>query len=440
MTEAVQSRLRVRRRTSAVRRVRGWSEGDVWTVGIGLVVALALATSTIPAVLDARNAPRAAAPATAAAPAASVPGPGGPVVTAPPGAPRVSQPLLGPLAPVAPLGASVPAAGEPDAAPPPGPTSTSSAAAAPPPGAVRLFASRIGGAPGAIVTAPDGTVSAGTDAPEAGAPAAARLVTWDVRGALRGSSEVPQQPATRSRGLTGLGYLPDGALVAVDASTARVLRYDARKEHWSVLTRLPDLVTCVLPTATPCQPGLQDTPPLPRGVAVDRAGVIFIADAGQGTVWRLRPGRPIEVWYQSADLAGNEGLAGLAFDLDGHLLAAVTRLAGLTGSGAGALIRIERAADGTAGARSLVTAFRAGEDPVDVAVGASGSLYVPLRGADAVVILDRRGVESLRVVDDALKAPTAVDLTAGRALVTAAGPPALVLQIGIADRPAAPRR
>lgn len=434
MTQVAQTQVRVRRRPSAERRVLGWSEGDAWTVGIGLVIAMVLALSTIPAVLDARNAPRTAAPRAAAIAPAPAAGPGAGAAPAAEAAPPATQPLLGPLVPLAPTG---PAAREPDLAPlpEPAPPPTPAAAAPLPPGAVRLFASLTGGgAPGAVVAGPDGTVSAGTDAPDASAPAASRLLIWDTLGALRVSSDVPEQPGTRSRGLTALGLLTDGALVAVDASTARILRYDGA---WSVLTRLPDLVTCVLPTATPCQPGLQDSPPLPRGIAVDKAGVVFVADAGQGTVWRLRPGQPIEVWYQSADLMGSDGVAGMAFDEEGHLLAAVTRLAGVTGPGAGALIRIERGADGAAAARTVVSAFRAGEEPVDVAIGASGSLYVPLRGADALVVLDRRGVEALRIVDDAMKAPTAVELVGGRALVTAAGPPAVVLQVGVADRPAA---
>jgi hypothetical protein len=132
-------------------------------------------------------------------------------------------------------------------------------------------------------------------------------------------------------------------------------------------------------------------------------------------------------------------VAGIALDAEGHVLLAVTRLGDVTGPGAGALLRVERGTDGAAGARTLMSAFQAGDDPVDVAVGASGRLYVPLRGADAVVVLDAQGVEVLRVVDDALREPTAVDLASGRVLVTAAAPRAAVLEVGVVDGPLQPR-
>jgi streptogramin lyase len=183
---------------------------------------------------------------------------------------------------------------------------------------------------------------------------------------------------------------------------------------------------------------LTDSAPLLRGIAVDGAGSAYVADAGQGTIWRLRPGTAIEPWYSSAEVQGEQGLAGMAFDARGHLLAAVTRLAGLQATGAGALLRIEHAADGSAGARTVLSAFRAGDDPVDVAVGSSGRSYVPLRGVDALVVLDAEGRETLRVVDDALSEPAAVELVAGRVLVAVHAPRPAVLAVGAADRPLPP--
>lgn len=417
------------------RRLWGWSEGDLWTVGVGLGLALLLAVTSIPAVLEKRDAP---SPRSAVAPAVPPPAelPASPAPVAAPAQlpPPPPQSLLGPLAP-----AAVP---RPPLTPPTpyaDPSPTAAAAAPLAAGAVRVMATLPAvGPPGALTVAPDGTASVGTDAP-ASSSAPAKLLRWNAVGALQQTAEVPEQPANRTRGVTALDQLADGSVIVADAATARVLRYDSATASWSVLARLPDLVTCVLPTATPCQPGIEDTSPLPRGIAVDQAGAAFIADAGQGTIWRLRPGKPIEVWYQSADIAGDNGVAGLAFDADDHLLAAVTSIADVMGPGAGALLRLERATDGSAGTRTVVTAFKAGEDPVDIAVAASGNLYVPLRGADALVVLDRQGVEALRVVEDVLKGPTAVDIALGRVLVTATGPRAAVLEIGVVDRPVGKR-
>lgn len=442
MTEVLRSAAAAGRRLSLPRPRFGWSEGDTWTVGIGLVLAVSLAVSTIPAVLDARDvAPRAAAPAVEAPAAPAAPGAAPVAAPVVPVAVPVPQPLLGPLVP------SVPGSPAEVVVPAPAPGPGSGPAAGPPgpaPGEVRQFAAvpAAGGVPGAVTAAADGSVWAGTDAPAEGG-GAAQLLTWDATGALTGTAEVPDSPADRrTRGLTGVATRPDGSLVAVDAATSRLLGYDPTAEQagaaWSTLAQVPDVAPCLLLGEAPCQPGVLDTPPLLRGVAVDGAGTTYVADAGQGTIWRLLPGGSLESWYSSADVAGPEGLAGLAVDDEGHLRVVVTRLADVQGTAAGALLRIDRAADGSAGARTVVAAFEVGEDAVDVALGASGNAYVALRGVHAVVTLDRTGFEQLRVVDDALQEPTAVHLVAGRVLVTAAAPAPAVLEIGVKDEPLRP--
>ena len=440
MTQALPSAAGARRRLSVPTMRTGWSEGDVWTVSIGLVLAVTLAVSTIPAVLDARSAaPRTAAPAMDAPIIPAEPGavtgpPAEPVALPPPAA--ATQPLLGPLVPLPPVAAAgdeLPGGGGPaPAAPPPTPT-------LPAPGAVRLFAALpAGSVPGGVAAGADGSVWAGTDAPAA-AGAAPQVLTWDALGVLKGSVDVPGSPADRTRGIPALTPLPDGSLAAVDAATSRLLRHDPVTRSWTELARVPDVAPCLVVTPAPCQPGVLDTAPLLRGVAVDAGGSVFIADAGQGTIWRLTRGSPLEAWYSSADIAGSEGVSGLAVGLDGHLRAVVTRLGAVQGTAAGALLRIDREQDGSAGTRTVVAAFQAGEDPVDVALGTSGNSYVALRGADAVVTLDSTGVEQLRVVDDALQDPTALHLAAGRVLVTAASPTPAVLAIGTTDTPLALR-
>ena len=438
MTSAILARVRAPRPVASLGRRLGWSEGDLWTVGIGLALALLLAVTTIPAALDARSRTRpepvtepiVAAPPPAAA--AALP-PDAPVAAAPPAEP-VTQEVLGPLAPVSPADRPE----QPADADPPPPVEPGEAGPPPiPPNAVRVFAAIPGGgSPGAVAVGRDGAVSVGTDAPPGSGSGPARLFTWSPTGALRSTSDAPEQPAGRTRGLTALATLPDGSLVAADAATARILRFDPSGKRWSVLARLPDLASCLLPIETSCQPGINDTPPLPRGIAVDSEGAVYVADAGQGTIWRLTGGKQLEAWYQSADVAGEEGLAGLAIDAAGRLLVAVTRVGDLQGTGAGALMSIERAEDGTAGARTVVAPFRAGDDPVDVAVGTSGSYYVALRGAAAIVVVDRTGQESLRIVDDRLVEPTGLDLTTGRLVVAAGSRTPHVLLIGTTDRPA----
>lgn len=409
----------------------GWTEGDAWTVGIGLVLAGSLAVTTIPAVLDARG-------AGGSRPAAAVAAPLPPPVLVPevPAAPAppapAPQPLLGPLVPD--LVLPVPALPAP-ASTPSGPPVLPPAGPAPlAPGAVALFASLAdAAAPGAVATTRSGAVHAATDAPAEPGAGPSRLLGFDALGVLTDESDVPDQPDDRTRGITGLTATADGALLAVDAATSRLLRHTTGT--WSVLATIPDVPVCLLPADAACQPGLLDTAPLLRGVALGPDGSSYVADAGQGVVWRVQPGGQPEPWYAGADLQGEHGVAGLAHDLDGSLLAVVTRLGGVQATGAGALLRIPVAADGAAGERTVVATFAVGEDPVDVAVGASGRRYVPLHGGNALVVLDEQGVEALRVVDDALQAPTAVDVSTGRVLVTASAPRPAVLAVGVDDRP-----
>lgn len=408
-------------------RRTGWDEGDVWTVGLGLALATSLAVSTIPAVLQHRDAVAvggrpAAAPVTTPTPGAVV----APELTPP--AP-VLPPPLAPLPVRQPVPATVPAEPAPEAAP--APTRVPVLLR----GLIALFAPLpVEGDPGGVAVASDGSVLAATDG--AGASSApASLLRWSPAGALRLAERVPGQPADRSRGLTGLDHLPDGSVVATDAATGRVLRYDDGR--WSVHATIPDLPICLGPLVVPCQPGVADSSPLLRGIAVDAAGDVLVTDAGQGTIWRLR-GRPVvaEVWHQSDDALGPEGFAGSAVAADGSLLVTVTRFSGLQPSGAGALVRIARNPDGTAGSRTSLAAFAAGEDAVDVAVGATQT-YVALRGADAVVVLDRDGTESLRFTGEGLRRPTALALGTGRLLLTTSGPRGAVLQLGIEEGPVA---
>lgn len=438
MTEVLRSAADAGRRSALPRLRLGWSEGDTWTVGIGLALAISLAVSTIPAVLDAREAvPRAAAPAAEAPPAPMDAGapvaPPEQAVALPPGE-LVAQPLLGPFVPPAPG----PLTGQDPA---PAPASAPVIQPTAPPlarGEVRPFAALPAqSAPGAVAAAPDGRVWAGTDAPgdDAGP---SELLAWDAAGRRTGTEDVPDQPTDRTRGITAMSPLPDGALAVVDASTARLLRYDVGRRSWSTLAEVPDVAPCLGVASPPCQPGVLDRPPLLRGVTVDADGAVYLADAGQGTIWRLPAGQPLESWWSSAGVMGDEGLAGMAIGGDGHLRVVVTRLTDLQGAGAGALLRVDREDDGSAGARTVVSAFRAEEDPVDVALGSSGNAYVALRGADAVVTLDSSGVEQLRVVDDALRGPTAVHLEAGRVLVTTTAPTPAVLEAGVDDKPIVP--
>lgn len=412
----------------------GWSEGDVWTVSLGLALALSLAISSIPAALQGRPPQLLAAPAATPTPQA----------TQPP--PLVVLPLPSPPPEPPPLSLSLPEPARfPDqsAAPtPPGPEPTNSPSAHPiprptvPAGALLPFAA-LGteGTAGGLTTGPDGAVHAATDAPGK-AGGASFLLSWDDTGKATNRTTAPHQPAGRQRGLTALATTTSGDILATDAATSRLLRYVPSTGRWTVVATVPDVAPCLLPGATACQPGLQDTAPLLRGLAVDPDGTAYVADAGQGTIWRLAAGgASFKSWYSSSDLIGAQALAGLDLDASGAVLLAVTRLTGLTGltaDGSGTLDRIARAADHSAGTRTTVTRFAPGEDAVDVAISSAG-VYVALRGSSAVVTLGPDGTEQQRVTGKLLTTPTALSLSNGHVLVTTGGAHPAVLQVGVAD-------
>jgi sugar lactone lactonase YvrE len=83
-----------------------------------------------------------------------------------------------------------------------------------------------------------------------------------------------------------------------------------------------------------------------NGLAIDRAGVVHVADTARGAVWRIafdsdgRSQRPV-LWAQNAAL---EGADGLAFDARGHLWVAVNEL--------NALVRISPTGEVTEAARN----------------------------------------------------------------------------------------
>jgi streptogramin lyase len=424
----------------------GWSEGDAWTAATGLTLALVLAVTSIPAAL--RDRP--AFPAAASGPATAAEAP--PVFGDAP--PPPGDELFGGDSPLGPIAApQLPSMPFPLApfpgVPSGGTTGTDPADEGQPPNtdagrmplaanAVALFAPVTAGAPGAVTTTPSGRVYAATGAPPEGTKDASVLHSFDADGAVRDSVRVPGQPADRTMGITALASAPDGTLLATDAATDRVLVYDPQLAKWTVRAELPDLPPCLVPVQTGCQPGLLDTAPLPRGAVVDNDGTAFVADAGQGIVFRLRPGKAPEVWFSSAEVMGENGLAGLDLDGNGNLVAAVTQVAGPLAPGpAGAVVSIERQDDGSAGAFTVLAAFQPGENPVDVAVGASGNIYVAVTGDAALVVLDADGREQLRITDPALGLPTAVHLAKGRLLVTVTDPRPVLLQIGADDKPVA---
>lgn len=399
-------------------RLLGCTEGQAYTVSLGLVLALTLGVLGVPPEMQAG--PRGtstAAPVAPAAPASHQE----PVPTSEVPSTFPSLPPSGPVGlPV--LDLLPPDIGEPEPEPPP--------EEEPPPfGTVRVFAAT-SAAPVGVAADDEGRVYV-TVLPSrvvAFAPSGTVERTFDIAG---------------TQGLAGVALDASGGLIVLDGPTARVVRVDLATGAQSLRATIPDLPVCLLPTATGCEP-IQDHAPKPVSASFDAGGSLYVTDAAQATIWRLPPGAAPEVWYQSVDLATGDGPAGIAVDTDGTVVFSATITLDPTNLGRGGVYRLPVTEAGAPGARSLVASFVPTDRPHGIALGLSGRIYVSLHGADVVVVLAADGAEAHRFANPngaaaAFDGPSGVAFRGESLLVAnqgAAAPTWAVLGIAVEDRAA----
>lgn len=358
-------------------RLLGCTEGQAYSAVIVAVVATALVLVGVPPALrhQATQAAAAVAPARAGEPpprAAGAPAPGVPAAAAP----------------------TVDAAPFP---PPPysnsGPPTLGETAG---PRTTRTFADVA--APAGVALVSDGrVVVASGDA----------IVVYDKSGRVSHRYRLSGDVATVA--------VDDGDHVIVVAGT-RVVRLALADGHQEKLATIPDLPVCAPVVASACEPGVQDHPPQPRGVARDDRGRVYVADAGQATIWAVDPGaRDPQPWYGSLDLASGDGPSGIALD-DGHVLFTAGTSLDVNAIDEGALYDLIVAGDRTAGARTLIATYQRGAAPSAVVVAASGRIYVALAAADAIGVIGPDHVAQTWITDS-IDAPAALALGDGRLLV-----------------------
>ena len=257
---------------------------------------------------------------------------------------------------------------------------------------------------------------------------------------------VAGQPADHADGLAALSALPDGTLLAVDASTSRVLQIAPSGSGQTVRATIADLPICARTLFQgACEQGLVDRAPQLAGLVVDAAGTAFISDSGQGVIWRLASGASkADLYYSAFDLATGDGPSGIAIDGLGRLLFTVGLTTDAENAGNGGLYSLTPAVDKSAGVRTLVTTFPVGARPGALVVGGSQSAYVVLRGTNEVVSVSSTGESSLPLQPSTgqvpLDAPGGLALVQGELLVTNQGAGATsenwaVLGIPVSDGP-----
>ncbi|MCU1463689.1 MAG: hypothetical protein JWO37_3764 [Acidimicrobiales bacterium] len=248
------------------------------------------------------------------------------------------------------------------------------------------------GSPEGVVSAPDGSFWVVTNDRAASGGGPSLILHFDASGHLARSYPVEGQQRGRTSGLTGVTLGPDGAVYALNVAPPIVIRLDPVTGRQVEYSHLPDLPSCVTAVAlTGCEPSPVDHQPVPRGAAFDRSGRLLVTDGGQATVWRVPAGggNP-SIWHQSTDYAGDRGLAGVALDGAGSVVLSVTTSL-LAVDGTGAVYLVHTKGDGGAGDRMQLAKTPAGGQPVGLAIGASGSVYVALQGANRVLVLAPNG-------------------------------------------------
>lgn len=284
-------------------------------------------------------------------------------------------------------------------------------------GAAQLFA-RVDepGVPHGVVVGDDAVYVSTDNAPGRGESGASAVLRYTRDGERTGEIRLEGQDDTRLRGAPDVAVGADGAVLTVDPAAGRVLRLDLDGGEQHTHLELADLAPCALPTSgEACEPGAVSHPPRPVGLTVAPDGTLFVADAGQATVWRVERDGEAHPWHQDLDyrlgVPAHGGLAGLAFDRNGHLLLVVGSAVG-EGPAAGALYRVETEPDGTAGSREQLLSTDPVAEPVDVAAGRSDRIYLTLSGEDQLLVLDEDGAEEARIGTDDVEPGAGVELIA----------------------------
>jgi hypothetical protein len=400
---------------TGISRHLGCTEGQLYTMATGSAFAVLLALAGSHATLD------------AGLPLGSV---GAPPVTVV--APATTPPVVAP-SPLGPLPLPAPGAGSffggrltPTEQPVPTPAASVPVGLPAGPALLAMIGSP--GAPAGLAVGPDGHVFVATDNGTAqGVSGPSKVFEFDAAGRQLRDVTIGGQPKGHPYGLWGLAVSPtDGAVFVSDVDSARVIRIDAVTGAQRIAVRIPDVQPCPLVlNAAPCEPGLTDHPPTLSALAFNPAGDLFIADAGQATIWRWTAGQASPAqWYSSTDLATGDGPAGLAFTSTGSLLFSAGTTLDTSNVNAGGLYSLAVAADGSAGARTLLAGFASGDRPGAVAADPFGPVYLVLRGSGSIVSLDSGAVKPFSTAGSPvpLDGPAGLAFRDGRLLVSNGSP------------------
>jgi hypothetical protein len=392
-----------------VASVLGCTEGQAYTLAIGIVLTVVTVWAGVPATLVERV-------DDVSAPVAPPPS-----LVMPEGDAERTETVRSPLAPVPVRSSAPPPARAPNAGPQPGVASP--APSAPPAPASDLGPPRIAanvgrpGAPDGVAALTDGRILVATNnGGTRGANAPSEVIRFSPDGARERSVTIDGQQQARTSGLGGI--VVDGArnVYTTDTATARIVRIDPAGSQRTYV-EIPDIAACgLLASADACEEGARDDRPAPRGVAIEEDGTLLVADAGQAVVWRIDVSARPAPWKTFPD---TDPPVAVATEDAGSVLVLVSRSLDVERAGRGVLHRFAVRADGSPGEGSVVTITEALSDPSGVAVGGAGEIVLTLSGQNAVVLLSADGKERDRLEAAEAEGRTGVPLDGPSGVVLA---------------------
>ena len=169
--------------------------------------------------------------------------------------------------------------------------------------------------------------------------------------------------------ITGLAFDPAGNLyVAAATFSAEPKSYVAKvapNGHTTTLATLPE-------------------GSFPNGVAF-KDGYLYVSDSDLATIWKIDGYGNVDSWLEDSRLAPTKGIGanGIAFDDAGDLWIAV--------SDSGSILRVPRAADGSAMTPVLVKQSASLKTADGVAFDVNGDLYITVNNTNALYVLRHNG-------------------------------------------------
>lgn len=403
----------------------GVTEGQVYTLAIGLVIGLTTAAIGIPPTLRDHPGLRAAlqqgppADAPGANPSGTAPSTPAPDVAPPPAgsyaAPSISSGSSGYTS------SNSDRAGDDEASP--SASSSSSAPSYADGGKLgdveRITSVGSPGAPSGIAVDGDGGFFVVTDnGGSLGEPGPSKVLHYSATGSLERTYTITGQPDGHGRGLSAVVLDHRGNLLVLDAATSRVLRIDIASGVQTELTKLTDLPACSPGQTDGCEPNVTSNKPVMQAAALMANGDLLVADAGQGIVWKIGSAGATTIWDSSSDYTSPDvGPAGLAVDRDGSVLLVVSK--SVTAGLGGIVYRVTKP-----GQRAKLYSGDPNSTPNGIAVGASGRIYVAATGANALIVLDKTGAVVQKVASPAFSKPFGLAWRGRSLLITNEAPAA----------------